>query len=120
MPQQRFDALADGVVREGAIEVFDEVGRGQVLDLEAGGDGGVPERDQGVGFTGPGRADHREVLLRADPLERGEVRPGRGRDRGRGKVELLDRLDDGEPGGLEPGSFVGGVAGGDLGLDQGP
>ena len=67
--QQGLDGLADGVVGEAAIEGFDEVGGGEVLDLVAGGDGGVPERDQGVGLAGAGRADQGEVLLRGDPLE---------------------------------------------------
>ena len=40
-------------------------------------------------------------------------------DRGGGEVELVEGLGDRERGGLEPGAGVGGVAGGDLGLDQG-
>jgi hypothetical protein len=49
----------------------------------------------------------------------GEVGPGRGGDRGCGQVELVGCLDDGEGRGLEAGSGVGVVAGGDFGLDQG-
>ena len=40
-------------------------------------------------------------------------------DRGHGAVELVEGLDDRERRGLEPGAGVGGVPGGDLGLDQG-
>ena len=118
--QQGLDGLADAVVGQAAIERLDEVGGREVLDLVAGGDGGVAERDQGVGLARAGGADQGEVLLGRDPFQAGQVRPGRGRDRGRGQVELLNGLGDGEPSGFEPGALVGGVAGSDLPLDQGP
>ena len=66
--------------------------------------------------AGPTR--HRFSRAR-DPLEGGEVVEGRLRDRGHGEVELVEGLGDRERRGLEPGAGVGGVAGGDLGLDEG-
>jgi hypothetical protein len=68
----------------------------------------------------PARADQGEVLAAADPFQRGEVVERRSRDRGDRDVELLERLRDGEPRGLAPVGDVGGVPGGDLGLDEGP
>ena len=57
-----FDGAADGVVGDGAPEVFDEVDRGEVANLVAGFDGGPPERDEVVGLAGPGGSDEAQVL----------------------------------------------------------
>jgi len=118
--EQGFDDLPDAVVREAVVEGLDELGGGEVPDPQALFDGGVPEGDQGVALAGPGWPDQGQILPRADPLQRGEVGPGRRADAARGEVELIDRL-----GGREAGLFaaqpgVAGVAGGDLDLDQRP
>ena len=55
-----------------------------------------------------------------DPFQRGQVVERGRRDRGRRRRSNSSRvLSDRERRGLEPGAGVGGVAGGDLGLDQG-
>lgn len=90
--EQGLDDLADAVVREAAVEVLDQLGGGEVPDLQAGLDRGVAQCDQGVALAGAGWADQGEVLLRADPLQAGEVGPGRGRDAADGGVEAGERL----------------------------
>ena len=67
-----------------------------------------------------GRADQAQVLGGADPFQRGQVGEGGRRDGGGTQVELLQSLGHRERGVLQPGPGVGGVAGADLGLDQGP
>jgi hypothetical protein len=85
----------------------------------AGLDRGDTQRDQGVALAGAGWPDQTQVLVGTDPLQAGQVVEGRAGDRGRGDVELLQGLGDGERGGLEPVAGVRGVPGTDLGLDQG-
>jgi hypothetical protein len=85
----------------------------------AGLDGGDAQRDQRVALAGAGRPDQTQILVGTDPLQAGQVVEGRAGDRGGGDVELLQGLGDGEGGGLEPVAGVRGVAGADLGLDQG-
>jgi hypothetical protein len=72
-----------------------------------------------VAFAGAGRADQTQILVGTDPFEAGQVVERRAGDRGGGDVELLEGFGDGEGGGLEPVAGVGGVAGTDLGIDQG-
>ena len=110
---------ADAVVGQPAVEGLDQVGGGEVADPVSGVDGGDAERDEQVALAGAGRADQAEVLRGGDPFQGGEVVQGRGRDAGHGAVELVEGLDQRERRGLEPGGGVGGVAGGDLGLDEG-
>ena len=52
---------------------LDEIDSGEVADLVAGGDGGVSEADEVVGFAGACGADEAEVLGLSDPLECDEV-----------------------------------------------
>jgi len=72
-----------------------------------------------VALAGAGRADQAQVLGGGDPFQGSEVVQGGAGDRGDAAVELLQGLGDRERGGFEPGAGVGGVAGGDLGFDQG-
>ena len=96
-----------------------QVGGGEVADLVPGLDGGDAECDEQVGLAGAGRPDQGEVLAGADPLQAGEVVQGGFRDRGHALVELFEGLGHRERRGLQAGAGVGGVTGGDLGLDQG-
>jgi hypothetical protein len=60
-----------------------------------------------------------KFILGANPFQAGQVvKCGLGDRRG-GHVEALESLEDGERGGFEAVGGVGGIAGGDLGLDQG-
>ena len=68
----------------------------------------------------PGGPTRHRFSFARDPFQGGEVVQGRAGDGARGPVQLLECLDDGERRGLHPGRGVGGVAGGDLGVDQGP
>ena len=64
-------------------------------------------------------ADQAQTLgARSTPARRGS--PGSGRGWRRGPVQLLQCLDHRERRRLHPGPGVGGIAGGDLGVDQGP
>jgi len=54
----------------------------------------------------------------ADPFQAGQVAERRGRDRGRGQIELGEGLGDREGGLVHAGAGVGLVAGGDLGVDE--
>ena len=117
--EQGVDDSSDAVVGQAAVEGFDELGGGEVADSVPGAHGGDTERDQEVALAGAGRSDQGEVLPGGDPFQRGEVVQGGGRDAGHGAVELVEGLDHRERCGLEPGGGVGGVAGGDLGLDEG-
>ena len=110
---------ADAVVGQAAVEGLGQVGGGEVADLVPGLDGGDAEGDQDVALAGAGRPDQAQVLRGGDPFQRGEVVQGGAGDGAGGPVELVEGLGDRERGGLHPGPGVGGVAGGDLGLDQG-
>ena len=96
------DGAADGVVGDGAVEVLDELDGGEVADLVAGFDGGAAERDEVVGLAGAGGSDEAQVVGSADPVEGDQVVVAGRRDRGLGEVELVEGLDDGEPGGGHP------------------
>jgi DNA invertase Pin-like site-specific DNA recombinase len=79
----------------------------------------TPDKEKGAVLTMAGRADQAQVLGGGDPLQRGQVGEGRFRDCGDGQVELLQGLGHRERGVAQPGAGVGGVAGADLGFDQG-
>jgi hypothetical protein len=113
-----FDGSSDGVVGDGAPEVFDELDGGEVADPVAGGDGGLAEPDQVVGFAGSGGADETEVVGPGDPVERDEVVVTRCGDGGLVEVELVEGLVDGEPCCGPAGAAVRVVAGGDLEIDE--
>jgi site-specific DNA recombinase len=117
--EQGVDDPADGVVGQAAVEGLGEVGGGVVADLVPGLDRGGSQCHEQVGFAGAGRADQAQVLGGADPFQRGQVGEGGRRDGGGAQVELFQRLGHRERGVAQPGPGVGGVAGGDLGLDQG-
>jgi hypothetical protein len=51
------DGFPDGVVRDRAVEVLDQVDCGEVSDSVPGGDCCPSETDQVVTFPGPGGAD---------------------------------------------------------------
>ena len=57
-----FDGFADGVVGNGAVEVFDEFDGGEVADFASGFGCGAAESDEVVRFAGPGRADKAQLL----------------------------------------------------------
>jgi hypothetical protein len=59
-----FDGFADGVVGDGAVEVFDEIDCGEVADLVASGDRCSAEADEVVAFSGAGGSDEAQVLNR--------------------------------------------------------
>ena len=118
--EQGVDDAADGVVGQAAVEGLGQVGGGEVADLVPGLDGGDAEGDQDVALAGAGRADQAQVLGGGDPFQRGEVVQG-GR-RGWRRRSGPARRGSWSPGTRRffmPGPGVGGVAGGDLGLDQG-
>ena len=118
--EQGVDDLADGVVGQPAVEGFDEIGCGAVLHPVPGGDGGVPEGDQGVRFAGPGGPIKARFALCADPFQArsgSRTWPAGSTTRRRRSSSMV--LVTGNVGGLEPVGGVGGVPGGDLGLDQG-
>jgi len=83
-------------------------------------DGVDAERDQDMALARAGRPDQAQILPGGDPFQGREVVQGRAGDGARGPVQLIEGLDDGERGGLHPGPGVGRLAGGDLGIDQGP
>src|SRR3990172_4687790 len=117
-PQDMLDDLPHRVVGQAAIERLDEGHRGEVADAQPRVDGRLAEGDQGVALAGPGRAHEDDVLAGPDPLEPGEVAERRLPDRALGDLELVERLGDREPGRPTPGGLVGGIAGGDLRLDE--
>jgi hypothetical protein len=117
--EQRVDDASDGVVGKSSVEGLDEFGSGEVPDTVSGLDGGDPERDKHVALARAGWSDEADILRGPDPFQAGEVVEGRLRDRGCGDVEVLKSLGDWERGLPKPGAGVGGVAGADLGLDQG-
>jgi len=117
--QQLIDAAADAVVGDAAVEGLDQLGGGQVAHAVAGFDRGVAGGDEQVGLAGAGGADQAQVLGCADPLESREVAHGGLGHRGRGDVEAVEGLDDGEAGLAVAAAPVGLVAGGDLGFDEG-
>jgi cytochrome P450 len=117
--QMVVDDPADGVVGQGPVEGLDQISGGEVADPIARLNGRDPEGDQDVGLPGAGRPDQAGVLGCPDPLERGQVVERRLRDRGGCDVELGQRLGHRERGRAHPVAGVGGVPGGDLGLDEG-
>jgi hypothetical protein len=100
------------------VEGLDQVGGGEVPDPVAGLDCGDAERDEQVALAGACGTDPGRVFRGAYLFQAGQVVEGGGRDRGRFDVEVVECPVDGERGGLELVAGVGGVAGGDLGLDQ--
>jgi hypothetical protein len=84
---------ADAVVGQPPVEGLDEIGGGGVFDL--GLDGGVAELDRGVRLPGARGSDEGEVLACGYPLQRGQVRLRRRRERGDVDVELVNGLQDG-------------------------
>ncbi len=110
---------AGGVVGQAAVEGLGQVGGGEVADLVPGVDGGDAEGDQDMALARAGRPDQAQILPGGDPFQRGEVVQGRAGDRARCAVQLVEGLDHGERRCFHPGPGVGGVAGGDLGVDQG-
>jgi hypothetical protein len=117
--QQGVDDASDGVVGHASVELLDELGGGEVADLVSGRDGGVAERDEQVGLARAGRPDQTKILLLGYPFEAAQVvKRGLGH-RGHGDLELVQGLDDREPGPAQSVALVGLVAGGDLGLDEG-
>src|SRR6266851_3723244 len=118
--EQVVDHLADRVVGQAAVEGLGQVGGGEVPDLVPGVDGGDAEGDQDVALARSGRPDQAQILPGGDPFQGGEVVQGRAGDGAGGPVELVECLGDGERRGFHPGPGVGRVAGGDLGVDQGP
>jgi hypothetical protein len=95
------------------------VSGGEVAYLVAGVDGGVAEPDQDVALAGARRTDDRQIVLGTNPFQAGQVVDSGLRDRGGSDIKTVDAFGDGERGGFEPVGFVGRIAGGDLGLDQG-
>src|SRR5262249_51133190 len=118
--EQVLDHLADRVVGQATVEGVGQVGGGEVPDLVPGVDGSDAEGDQDVALARSGRPDQAQILLCRDPPQGGEVIQGRTGDGAGGPVQLVEGLDDGERRYFHPGPGVGGVAGGDLGVDQGP
>jgi hypothetical protein len=84
-----------------------------------GVDGGVAEGEQQVRLAGSRGPDKAEIFGGADPLQGPEVVEGGSGHRGDCEVVLGEGLGDGESGLAASGACVGGVPGGDLGLDQG-
>ena len=118
--EQGVDDPADGVVGQAAVEGLDEVGGGEVADPVAGVDGGDPECDEHVGLAGARRARSGTRSRRhgSIPGWRGSRTWPAGIEEA-AHVELVEGLGHREPGRPASGAGVGGVAGGDLGLDQG-
>ena len=94
------DDFADGVVGQSAVEGFHQVGGGAVFDFEIGGDGGVADGDQRVGFAGARRADQGDVGFGGDPFQVGQVVERRLRDGRCCDVEGFDGFADGNPAAL--------------------
>jgi hypothetical protein len=79
----------------------------------------MPNATSRMAFAGAGRPEQGQVLGGPDPFQRGQVVQRRQEYRGHGAVELVEGLGNREHRDLEPVTGVGGVAGGDLSLDQG-
>ena len=73
VPADLLDGFSDGVIRDGAVEVLDQVDRGEVSDSVSGGDCCPPESDQVVAFPGPGGANEAQIGGVPDPLVRTPV-----------------------------------------------
>ena len=118
--QEGLDDLADAVVGEAAVEGLDEFGGGEVPDPVAASTAAWPRAIRVWLLPVPAGPMRVRFSLARDPFQGGEVGPGRG------GMLLADRsnssmvLSDGEAGLLAAQPGVAGVAGGDLGLDQGP
>jgi len=71
--EQGVDDLADGVVGQPAVEDLDEVGGGEVADLESGVHGGMSAADEQVRLAGAGWADDRQILLGPNPFQARQI-----------------------------------------------
>ncbi len=119
MAQELIQDTPHGVVGESAIEGFDQLSGDEVADTIACGDGVSPDRDQQVALAGACGTHQAAVLLGADPLEAGQIVHGGLGDGGVRHFEGVEGLDGGKGRGFEPSRLIGGVAGGDLGFDEG-
>jgi len=109
--QQPFDELADGVVGQSAVERFDQLVGLVEADLLAGGDRGAAEGLGEVALADAGRAGQAEVVVAIKPFQRREELERRPGQLAGFEVEAVEGLVRGKAGGLDPGAFVGGVAG---------
>ena len=117
--EQGVDDFADAVVGQAAVEGVDEVGGGEVADPVAGVDRGRAEREQQVAICRcrRGRSGTRSPRPGPIPGRRGSRTSPAAPRRRSGRI--VEGLGDREPGLAAAGGGVGGVPGGDLGLDQG-
>ncbi len=99
----------------GAGQAHHPVRGGGEGDLVAGLGGSDRQGDGEVGFSGAGRSEQDDVGLGGDEVGHPQVHDQLAvQVLGVGEVEILQRLQGGEPGPADPGVGAVGLAGGDL------